>query len=170
MVNGHDKQQETNITERKPSIKEMSPVHINGNIEIGRLEMEDITERELNNLCEYYYEDLLEEIIQSDFEKPSIPEVILAVITDLTNDDEENKIDLENNDSIYYFNQDTPHSTSSSIINSNNDMDIYYTQVNRTKTNFNGHDTVASTDSSDKSVALIPIINETSDELQVKIL
>jgi len=134
--------------------------------------MEDLAERELNNICEFYYQDLLEEVIQSDFEKPSIPEVILAVVTDLTND-EDDEIEFENNNnnnqtSIYYFNHDT--SNSSSIINTKNDLDYYYTRVHQAVTNVNGYDTTRSTNSSDQSVILIPIIDQTSNELQVKFL
>jgi len=180
IVNGSNKQQ-TNISERKLSLseklKEVSTVRIDANIEIGRLEMEDLAERELNNLCEFFYQDLLEEIIQSDFEKPSIPEVILAVITDLTKDDNDNdQIEYENNNnnnhqnSIYYFNPEIPNSNLSSVINPNDDIDYYYTRVHQAATNANGHDTLLSVNSSDQSIALIPIIDQTSNEIQVKFL
>ena len=54
-------------------------------IEINRLELDDLTRRTaVNKACESFYHDLLEEVLQSDFEQPSIPEVILAVITELT--------------------------------------------------------------------------------------
>jgi hypothetical protein len=180
IVNGFNEQQ-INIRERKPSLseklKETTTVRIDANIEIGRLEIEDLAEIELNNLCEFYYQDLLEEIIQSDFEKPSIPEVILAVITDLTKDDNDNnKIEYENNNnnnhqnSIYYFNQNIPVLNSSSVINPNDDIDYYYTRVNQTATNVNGHDTIRSANNSDQSIALIPIIDQTSNEIQVILL
>jgi hypothetical protein len=173
VVNGHNKQQ-TNIIERKPSIsedlKEVSTVRI----EIGRLEMKDLAERELNNLCELHYQNLLEEVIQSDFEKPSIPEVILAVITDLTNDENEQhqqEIEFENhnNNSIYYFNLNRSPSNSPSVINTNSDIDYYYTNMHQNVMNNNDHDTERSTDSSDQNIALIPIIDQTSDYLQVKV-
>ena len=100
MINGFD-QPQNKVTERRPSImaKVQEPVAVNlsVNIEIDRLEMEDLTERELNQRCEYYYQELLEEVIQSDSEQPSIPEVILAVITDLTNDQ------IESDDIDYYY-------------------------------------------------------------------
>jgi hypothetical protein len=157
------------MSERKASLseklKEIPTVHIGTNIEIDRLEMEDLDERELNNLCEFYYQNLLEEVIQSDFEKPSIPEVILAVITDLTNEDNEgvDVIEFENNtqNSIYYFNQDT---------NTNNDIEYYYTRIHQAAPNVNDHDTELSTNSSDQSITLVPIIDQTSNELQVKFL
>lgn len=80
------------IVERQPSMTQTpadtSTVRIGGTIEIGRLQMKDIAEREFDQLCENYFYQMLEEVIQSDFEKPSVPEVILAVITELTNDDE----------------------------------------------------------------------------------
>jgi hypothetical protein len=173
VVNGHNKQQ-TNIVEQKPLIKDPCAVRIDANIEIGRLEMKDLAERELHDLCELYYQKILEEVIQSDFEKPSIPEVILAVITDLTKDDEDNhqqeEIEFENhnNNSIYYFSQNKSRSNSPSIINTNGDIDHYYTNMHQTVTNNNGHETERSTDSSDQNIVLIPIIDQTSDPLQVK--
>ena len=126
------------MTERKPSLKEIKNIRI----EIDRLNMEDLIERELNNL----YENLLEEIIQSDFEQPSIPEVILAVITDLTKDEVEN--------SIYYFNPDD---------STNNELESYYTRMHQTVKKLNDHDTSRSTNSSDQSINLIP-----TNELLVK--
>jgi hypothetical protein len=135
--------------------------------------MEDLAERELKNLCEYYYQNLLEEVIQSDFEKPSIPEVILAVITDFTNDDDDNEqIHFENNYNnqipIYYFNPDALRSNSPSVLNTNNDIDSYYTRVHQAGTDVDGHDTARSTNSSDQSIILIPIIDQTENGLQVK--
>ena len=149
--------QQRNIIERKPSFKEQvqdtSIVRLGAKIEVGRLEMKDIAERELNNLCEYYYQDILEEVIQSDFEKPSIPEVILAVITDITDDDQVQNIQ----NPIYYFNQ-----------HSNDDIDTYYKHIHQAATHSNGQDSARSTTSSDKSITLVPIIDRTSNDLQVK--
>lgn len=100
------------IVERQTSRMEKqaadtSTVRIQANIEIGRLQMKDLAERELDRLCEQHYQDLLEEVIQSDTDKPSIPEVILAVITELTNDEDEfdrNSIDCfnQNQTELYY--------------------------------------------------------------------
>jgi hypothetical protein len=129
--------------------------------------MEDLAERELNNLCEIYYQDLLEEVIQSDFEKPSIPEVILSVITDLTKDDN-NNIESSNLNSVYYFNPDTPRSNSSAGINTNDDIDYHYRDIQKTLTNMNSQETERSTDSSDQSITLIPINNQSSNETEVK--
>ena len=147
-----------NIIERKPSsfkeqVHETSIVRLGANIEVGRLEMKDIAERELNHLCEYYYQDILEEVIQSDFEKPSIPEVILAVITDITDDDQVPNVQ----NPIYYLNQ-----------HSNEDIENYYKHIHQTATHPNGQDSARSTTSSDKSITLVPIIDRTSNDLQVK--
>jgi hypothetical protein len=167
--------QQPRIIERKTSIKATSPVRIAANIEIGRLVMEDIAKRELDNMCELYYQDILEEIIQSDFEKPSIPEVILAVITDLTHDDddgdEQQPMEFEDDDddknSVYYFNQDKLRSDSPLVMNTNGDIDDYYTRVHQAVTNGNDHGSVRSTNSSDQSIAIIPIVDQTSNYLQV---
>ncbi|CAF0868970.1 unnamed protein product [Didymodactylos carnosus] len=87
--------------DKNPSVG-VTTVRINGNerqpsprIEVGRLNMEDVkpTDRELDDICQVYVNSLIEEVIQSDFEKPSIPEVILAVITDLTNDETDVDVD-----------------------------------------------------------------------------
>jgi hypothetical protein len=176
VVNENNKQQEEMIIERKVSLtenpEERFPIRIGTNIEIGRLEMKDLAERELNNLCEFFYQDLLEEIIQSDFEKPSIPEVILSVITDLTNDDEdvqqqqhEEDIEFENDpiNSIYCFNQGELLANSPAVINTNGDIYDYYTRVRQAVPNDNSEGTI----SSDQNIALIPIIDQTSNSLQV---
>jgi hypothetical protein len=174
------------MSERKASLseklKEIPTVHIGTNIEIDRLEMEDLDERELNNLCEFYYQNLLEEVIQSDFEKPSIPEVILAVITDLTNDDdnEQQQQPPSNNlNQIYNFNQDKARSSSPMPYNNSNtngtngDIDHYYTRVHQTVNNVSGlnnHDSIRSTNSSTQSLGLITLPEPTSNYLQVKFL
>ncbi|CAF4530909.1 unnamed protein product [Rotaria sp. Silwood1] len=150
-----------------PTIPSASNVRIGGNIEIGRLEMKDLADKDSDNIYESYINDLIEEVIQSDFEKPSIPEVILAVITDLTNDDDD---DEQNNDQqylndfnqIYNFSQDKPYSAQTIIYNNynndtNGDIDNYYTRVHQTVKNTNGltnHDSIRSTNSSNQSTGL----------------
>jgi len=163
-----------------PIIPNTSNVRIDGNIEIGRLEMEDLAEKELNNIYESYANDLIEEVIQSDFEKPSIPEVILAVITDLTNDDDDdddnNQKPSTNFNQIYNFNQDKARSSSPITYNNNTngtngDIDHYYTRVHQTVTNVNGlanHDSIRSTNSSNQSIGLISASDPASTYLQVK--
>lgn len=171
ITNGNNK----NIIERKT--EEIFPIRVSANVEIGRLEMKDLAERELNELCKLYYQDLLEEVIQSDFEKPSIPEVILSVITDLTNDDEddhqqqhhEDEIEFENDNinSVYYFNQEESCLNSPFGINTNDDIDPYYKHVRQAITNGNAEDTMCSEKSLDQNISLIPIIDQTTNSLQV---
>jgi hypothetical protein len=163
-----------------PTIPNISNVRIDTSIEIGRLEMEDLAEKELNNIYESYANDLIEEVIQSDFEKPSIPEVILAVITDLTNDDDDdddnNQKPSTNFNQIYNFNQDKARSSSPITYNNNTngtngDIDHYYTRVHQTVTNVNGlanHDSIRSTNSSNQSIGLISASDPASTYLQVK--
>ncbi len=163
-----------------PTLPNTSNVRIDANIEIGRLEMEDLTEKDLNKIYESYVNDLIEEIIQSDFEKPSIPEVILAVITDLTNDDdnEQQQPSSNNLNQIYNFNQDKARSSSPMPYNNpntngtNGDIDHYYTRVHQTVNNasgLNNHDSIRSTNSSTQSLGLITLPEPTSNYLQVKI-
>jgi len=164
-----------------PTIPNASNVRIDANIEIGRLEMEDLAQKELNNIYESYINDLIEEVIQSDFEKPSIPEVILAVITDLTNDDDGNdhpqqQKPLNNLNQIYNFNQDKIRSSSPNTFNNTNgingDIDHYYTRVHQKVANVNGlnnHDSMRSTNSSNKSIGLTSAVDPSSNPLQVKI-
>ncbi|CAF2709530.1 unnamed protein product [Rotaria sp. Silwood2] len=151
-----------------PTIPNASNVRIGGNIEIGRLEMKDLADKESDNIYESYINDLIEEVIQSDFEKPSIPEVILAVITDLTNDDDDDVI--QNNDQqylndfnqIYNFNQDKLHTAQPIVYNNynngtNGDIDNYYTRVHQTVKNASGitnHDSMRSTNSSNQSTGV----------------
>ncbi|UJR13522.1 hypothetical protein I4U23_000536 [Adineta vaga] len=157
------------------------PVRIGSNFAINRLEMEDLAERKLNKICESYYQDLLEEVIQSDFEKPSIPEVILSVITDLTADDENNNNNNDNNtednfsiddqlydeefennnnnNSIYYFKHNQSHSTSPSPIKTIGDIDYYYTSVRQA---------VSNGKSPDQNFILIPTANEVTNSLQAR--
>ena len=161
------------------------PVRIASNISINRLEMEDLAEQKLNQLCESYYDELLEEVIQSDFEKPSIPEVILSVITDLTADDEidqeeedEDNLSIDhqlyddedvgpefenenNNNSIYFFKHDQAAVAPPSVINTNGNIDYYYNSVRQAVTNGN---------SPDSNFILIPTVNEEANSLQVNIL
>ncbi|CAF0747725.1 unnamed protein product [Adineta ricciae] len=138
---------------------------LNNATEVGRVETEDLLSKELTRIYEGYVNDLIEEVIQSDFEKPSIPEVILAVITDLTNDDEEEDSDhvqqhLNGFNQIYNFNQDKGRSSSPTIYNNNGtngDIDRYYTRVHQSTTHLNGvnnHDLVQSTNSSSQSTSL----------------
>ena len=140
------------IVERRPSMTvnepDTSAVRIEANIEIGRLQMKDLAERELTRLCERHYQDLLEEVIQSDTEKPSIPEVILAVITELTNDEDEFNENSNYRTSIEPFNQDTSYST--------DDTELYYPPMQPVTTN-----ALRSTNSSDQSHF------STSDEVQM---
>ena len=137
------------IVERQPSITEnltdTSTVRIGGTIEVGRLQMKDLAERELDHLCEQHFQQLLEEVIQSDFEKPSIPEVILAVITELTNDDDTEQFEKNSHHSIpvYQINQDTSYST--------DDTELHYPKP---------MNLMRSTDGSDQSLL------STSDEVQ----
>jgi hypothetical protein len=172
-----------------PALPNTSNVRLDANIEIGRLEMEDLTDKDLNKIYESYVNDLIEEVIQSDFEKPSIPEVILAVITDLTNDDDDTEQQLppqtsssstNNINQIYNFNQDKARSSSPMPYNNNNqttngtngDTDHYYTRVHQAVNNINGlnnHDSVRSTNSSTQSLGLTTAPETTSNYLQVKI-
>ncbi|CAF1150990.1 unnamed protein product [Adineta steineri] len=182
IINEQNKQPTITI-ERIPSFSErpneIFPTRKGANIEIGRLEIEDLARRELDNRCELYYQDLLEEIIQSDFEKPSIPEVILSVITDLTADDvddddieqtceEEIEFETDNIDSIYYFKQDKPRLNSSPMLNTNNDIDYYYTCVRQAVENGNDHDTMRSINNSDQIIPIISNIDQTSNSLQTR--
>ena len=152
--------------------------------------MEDLAEKEMNRFYESYVDGLLEEIIQSDFEKPSIPEVILAVITDLTNDDEgssdiddnhPNHIDLPHSNGlpqIYNFGQDKARSSSPITLTSNTnghaingEMDYYYTRVQQTVANvhdLSNHDSIRSTSSSNQSVAILSAAEPASNYLQVE--
>jgi len=160
-----------------PIIPNASNVRVNANIEIGRLEMEDLAEKELNHIYESYVNNLIEEVIQSDFEKPSIPEVILAVITDLTNDDDDDQQPLNNFNQIYHFNQDKARSSSPNTYNNHNnstngDIDHYYTRVHQKAANINGltnHDSIRSTNSSNKSIGLTSTADPSSNYLQVNI-
>jgi hypothetical protein len=157
-----------------PIIPNTSNVLVSANIEIGRLEMEDLAEKELNNIYESYVNNLIEEVIQSDFEKPSIPEVILAVITDLTNDDDVNQQPSNNFNQIYNFNQDKARSSSPNTYNNgtNGDIDHYYTRVHQKAANINGlttHDSIRSTNSSNKSIGLMSTADPASNYLQVNI-
>ncbi|UJR33757.1 hypothetical protein I4U23_021184 [Adineta vaga] len=155
------------------------------NIEVGRLDTEDLASKEFIRIHESYINDLIEEVIQSDFEKPSIPEVILAVITDLTHDDDQEE--AEDNDlvqqhlngfnQIYNFNQDKGHSSSSTIYHNNQnngtngDIDHYYTRVNQVTTHLNGgsnHDTVRSTNSSSQSIGLTSSTDPSSTYAQTR--
>ena len=169
-----------------PTVPDTSNVRIGPHIEVGRLEMEDLAKQELNNVHESYINDLIEEVIQSDFEKPSIPEVILAVITDLTNDDDDdnnNNYNEHNMDQqyfndlnqIYNFSQDKMRSTS--LINYNNganaDIDNYYTRVHQTVTNANGlnnQDSAHNTTSSNQSTVLASAADAEQAYLPVKFL
>lgn len=148
-----------------PTIPNSSNVRIGAHIEIGRLELEDLAGKEYNSIYESYINDLIEEVIQSDFEKPSIPEVILAVITDLTNDEDEdnrNKNPQYTNNAhpVYNFSQDKTHLAPQIMYNNgtaNNDIDNYYTHVHQTVVQVNGstnHDSVRSTNSSNPSAAV----------------
>ncbi|CAF1558487.1 unnamed protein product [Adineta ricciae] len=179
-----------NSSEKKPtSIQSVAPtlpveqndypVRIASNISINRLEMEDLAEQKLNKLCESYYDELLEEVIQSDFEKPSIPEVILSVITDLTADeeiDEEDDLSIDhqlyddedvgpefenenNNNSIYFFKQDQAAVGPSSTTNANGNIDYYYNSVRQAVTNGNNPDS---------NFILIPTVNEEANSLQAR--
>lgn len=145
MVNGGRKPRHV-IVERQPSITEnladTSAVRIGGTIEVGRLQMKDLAERELDHLCEQHFQQLLEEVIQSDFEKPSIPEVILAVITELTNEDDTEQFEKNSHHSIpiYQINHDTSYSI--------DDTELYYPRP------------IQSTDGSDQSIF------STADEVQ----
>ena len=178
-----NKPSSTSIFVPPPTLPNASNVRIDANIEIGRLEMEDVAEKEPTKIYESYVNDLIEEIIQSDFEKPSIPEVILAVITDLTNDDDHHERQLPlppvvpapaNLNQIYNFNQDKPCSTSPmpypNTNGTNGDIEHYYTRVHQTVTNNNGvnnHDSVRSTNSSNQSSALATVAEPTSNYVQV---
>ncbi|CAF0897988.1 unnamed protein product [Adineta ricciae] len=170
------------VASTRPVEQDDFPVRIASNISINRLEMEDLAERKLNKLCESYYDELLEEVIQSDFEKPSIPEVILSVITDLTADDEideqEEEDDLSidhqlyddedigpefenenNNNSIYFFKQHQAAVAPSSTTNTNGNIDYYYNSVRQAVTNGN---------SPDSNFILIPTVNEEANSLQAR--
>ncbi|CAM4879525.1 unnamed protein product [Rotaria socialis] len=153
-----------------PTIPNASNVRIGANIEIGRLEMEDLAGKEFNSIYESYINDLIEEVIQSDFEKPSIPEVILAVITDLTNDDDNdnqntNQPYTNEFNQVYNFNQDKSHLVPQIAYNNgtaNGDLDSYYTRVHQTVIHVNGstnHDSVLSTNSSNQS-NVVPLPTE----------
>jgi len=204
MVNGHEKkttppntiieQEKVKTNGQKPLSSIFVPpptvppvvtsnVRLNTNVEVGRLQMEDLAEKELNRIYESYVDDLLEEIIQSDFEKPSIPEVILAVITDLTNDDETESetqvIPIEsqmyNNDGeqVYNFGSDKLCSTSAipTNNNSNGDTDYYYTRVHQSVSNshdLSAQDSIRSTTSSSQSLGLVSSIEPSSNYLQTR--
>ncbi|CAF0727223.1 unnamed protein product [Adineta steineri] len=193
IVNGHKKKTSLPNTQKVPSPEKVkstnnkplpSPIFVPpptipnpaiaraaANIEVGRLEMEDLAQKELTIIYESYINDLIEEVIQSDFEKPSIPEVILAVITDLTNDDDDDddKDDpkhLNGFNQIYNFSQDKLRSSSPTIYSNNNnngtahtDIDPYYaraSQLTAASTNgLNNHDSVRSTSSSIQSIGVI---------------
>jgi hypothetical protein len=179
-----------------PTVPATSNVRLNGNVAVGRLQMQDLADKESSRIYAEYIDDLLEEVIQSDFEKPSIPEVILAVITDLTNDgddDDNNHLHNEGNhellihmdqpylngsDQIYNFNQDKARSTSPIVINVNHsdtndnnvDIDYYYTRVHQAAANthdLSNHDTIHSTNSSNQSVGVISNMETSSNYLQV---
>lgn len=178
-----NKPSSTSIFVPPPTLPNASNVRIDANIEIGRLEMDDVAEKEPTKIFESYVNDLIEEVIQSDFEKPSIPEVILAVITDLTNDDDRHEGQLPpppvvpaptNLNQVYNFNQDKPRSTSPmpypNTNGTNGDIEHYYTRVHQTVTNINGvnnHDSVRSTNSSNQSIALATVPEPTSNYVQV---
>jgi hypothetical protein len=165
-----------------PTIPNGSNIRIAANVEIGRLEIEDLAGKELNSVYESYINDLIEEVIQSDFEKPSIPEVILAVITDLTNDDDnhQNTDQQHLNDfsKIYNFSQNKARSTSPIITNNNNntngtngDIDHYYKRVHQAIATVNGvnnHGSIRSTNSSSQSIGLTSSTDPTSNYLQVQ--
>ncbi|CAF0754749.1 unnamed protein product [Rotaria sordida] len=164
-----------------PTIQNASNVRIGGNIEIGRLEMKDLADKELDNIYESYINDLIEEVIQSDFEKPSIPEVILAVITDLTNDDDDADQNnqqqyLDDFNQIYNFSQDKPHPTQPIVYNNynndaNGDIDNYYTRVHqtiKTSSGLTNHDSIRSTNSSNQSTGLPSATDPTSTYLTTR--
>jgi hypothetical protein len=146
--------------------------------------MEDLAQKEFNKICESYINDLIEEVIQSDFEKPSIPEVILAVITDLTHDDNNDDHDHTSDqqhfngfNQIYNFSQDKTRSISPIVYNNNNgtngDIDPYYTRVHQTGkigSGLNNHDSVRSTNSSSQSIGLTSTADPTASYLQVKFI
>ena len=181
-----------------PIVPTISNVRLGANLEVGRLQMEDLAEKEFNQIYESYIDHLLEEVIQSDFEKPSIPEVILAVITDLTNDDrhhdddddddggdrdypndEGNHIDLpvaNTLERVYHFNQDkfrsaSPHVNNNTQSTINNDIDYYYTHVHQTVANTNdisNHDSIRSTNSSNQSIGLLSTADAVPSYVQVR--
>ena len=179
-----------------PTVPPASNVRLNSNIEVGRLQMEDLAEKEMNRYYESYVDGLLEEVIQSDFEKPSIPEVILAVITDLTNDDDGDSLDVDDNHldppnlpdppysngspQIYNFGQDKARSSSPIMISGNTngnaingEIDYYYTRVQQSVANvhdLSNHDSIRSTNSSNQSVAILPTTEPPSNYLQVECL
>lgn len=171
-----------------PIVPSASNVRVNANIEVGRLQMEDLAEKELNRIYESYVDDLLEEVIQSDFEKPSIPEVILAVITDLTNDDETEvqvqpiPIDHHYNDSaeqVYNFSQDKARSSSPTMAtnlngnHSNGEIDYYYTRVHQSVSNvhdLSNQDSIRSTNSSNQSLTMLSSTDPSSNYLQVGLI
>ena len=65
----------------------VSAVPMGARIKVDRLQLEDLaSQAALNKAFDFVYEDLLNEVLQSDSEQPSIPEVILAVITEMTSD------------------------------------------------------------------------------------
>ena len=158
--------------------------------------MEDLAEKEFNQIYESYIDHLLEEVIQSDFEKPSIPEVILAVITDLTNDDRHHDDDDDDDDRnyhndednhtdlplangierVYNFNQDkfrsaSPHVNNNTHSTINNDIDYYYTHVHQTVANTNdisNHDSIRSTNSSNQSIGLLSTADAAPTYVQVR--
>ena len=125
-----------------------------------------LSEKELNALCDLFYQGLLEEVIQSDFEKPSIPEVILAVITDLTNDDSKKPSDSENDPSstVYYFNQEQDRPPTATVASSSAEIEHYYAHVRQSIPDANGHDSMRSTKSSSSSIDLIPLDDRVEDE------
>ncbi|CAF4370365.1 unnamed protein product, partial [Adineta steineri] len=104
---------------------------------------------------------------------------ILSVITDLTADDvddddieqtceEEIEFETDNIDSIYYFKQDKPRLNSSPMLNTNNDIDYYYTCVRQAVENGNDHDTMRSINNSDQIIPIISNIDQTSNSLQTR--
>ena len=171
-----------------PMVPPAPAVRLSSNIEVDRLHMEDLALKEKTLAYESYIDDLIEEVIQSDFEKPSIPEVILAVITDLTNDGDGfeeiiNPMDQEysnGSQQIYNFSQDKARSTSPMIINSNNnptnantaDTDYYYTRVHQTVTNMNDlnhQESIRVNNNSNQNSALVSAIDPSSNYLQVSV-
>lgn len=170
-----------------PTVPTISNVRLSSNIEVGRLQLEDITQSEEDNIYESYVEALIEEVIQSDFEKPSIPEVILAVITDLTNDNDvidEPMVPVETvysngTQHIYNFGQEKGRSTSPVIVTGNNtnininsgEIDCYYTRVQQTVSHVHdgpNQDSMPSNNtSSNQVVGQAPIVDGSSNHHQV---
>ena len=156
-----------------PSVKgdALPATHTDHRLEKTDVKTTRLSEKELNALCELFYQGLLEEVIQSDFEKPSIPEVILAVITDLTNDDDKKPQDSDNNPSsaVYYFNQEQDQPPTATIASTSADIEQYYAHVRQSITETNGHDSMRSTKSSSSSIDVIPMDDRTEDEPPVRV-